>query len=705
MVRLLSARSIGSLTVAGLLGLGTFALVGRDAQGVGTSANLPLPTTLVDFFQPGTQENTLVANPLQDALNCRICHGNYDPSTAPYDQWVGSMMAQATRDPMFHAALAIANQDASFAGDLCLRCHTPKGWLQGHSVPTDGSALDANAGEYDGVTCHVCHRMVDPVYDANANPIEDQAILAALVPQMGAQPDSAQYVIDPDDNRRGPFDLGPGFFWHNFRQSPFHQESLQCGTCHDVSNPAFTRQQDGTYALNAVNTPHPTHDKRDKFPVERTFSEWSASQFAVEAIEMGGRFGGNKTAVASCQDCHMPDTSGGACAPGYGPIQRNDLPMHKFTGGNTWVLRAIDDLYPDWETNLTPAIIEDAITENLGMLANAADLETWFRGSNLVVRVVNQTGHKLPTGYPEGRRMWLNVKLFSRGGALLQEYGHYDVPSATLTTGNTTVFEAKLGMDAAVATAAGLTAGESFHFVLNNTVVKDNRIPPRGFTAAAFDAVQSPPVGETFMEEQYWHDSTFALVPGTHRAVVTLYYQTTSKEYAEFLRDTNLDQQNPNNPGQVAYDKWVQFGKSAPAQMASAQAVREASQCAEPIQYGVSSTTSGGSKVVLAPVGLPMVSAANFKLNVSGGPANAFGIIYQGTETASVPYMGGTRLVGGTLSRLTTVHLTPAGGTQVPVPLNGAQVGSDLYFQVWLRDIGLPQGVALSNGLRIDVCN
>ena len=47
-------------------------------------------------------------------------------------------MGQAARDPLFHACLAVANQDAAFAGDLCIRCHTPGGWISGRSEPTDG---------------------------------------------------------------------------------------------------------------------------------------------------------------------------------------------------------------------------------------------------------------------------------------------------------------------------------------------------------------------------------------------------------------------------------------------------------------------------------------------------------------------------------------------------------------------------------------
>ena len=42
-----------------------------------------------------------------------------------------------------------------------------------------------------------------------------------------------------------------------------------------------------------------------------------------------------------------------------------------------------------------------------------------------VARVVNLTGHKLLTGYPDGRRMWLNVEWRDAAGALLREDGAY----------------------------------------------------------------------------------------------------------------------------------------------------------------------------------------------------------------------------------------------------------------------------------------
>jgi hypothetical protein len=130
------------------------------------------PTTLRDFDQPGSQP--FEAGILNPPAACAVCHGGYDPAVEPYGNWQGSMMAQASFDPLFKANMAIANQDAPDSGDLCLRCHLPRGWLQGRSVPTDGSQMLAT--DRSGVSCDFCHRLVDPFYDPGQNPAEDALV-------------------------------------------------------------------------------------------------------------------------------------------------------------------------------------------------------------------------------------------------------------------------------------------------------------------------------------------------------------------------------------------------------------------------------------------------------------------------------------------------------------------------------------------------
>src|SRR5689334_22396706 len=112
---------------------GFLALAALLVSGISLSASrllaaLPIATTSVDFIEPGTQPHGL-NQAIQASVNCEVCHGNYDVNQEPYTRWSSSMMAQATRDPVMHAALAIANQDLSESGEMCLRCHAPGAWL------------------------------------------------------------------------------------------------------------------------------------------------------------------------------------------------------------------------------------------------------------------------------------------------------------------------------------------------------------------------------------------------------------------------------------------------------------------------------------------------------------------------------------------------------------------------------------------------
>jgi hypothetical protein len=237
-------------------------------------------------------------------------------------------------------------------------------------------------------------------------------------------------------------------------------------------------------------------------------------------------------------------------------------------GSNTWVIEAVAyQAGGDAESmGLTPERIQNAKARTVQMLRDASDLALTQEGSKLKVRVTNQSGHKLPSGYPEGRRMWVNVKFLNAAGVLVAERGAYDLKSATLITDDTKVYEAVHGSTPEVAAAAGIPAGKNFHLTLANTKFKDNRIPPRGFTNAAFAADGCGPVNYEYADGQYWDDTLFAIPAEATQAVVTLNYQTSSREYMEFLRDTNTT----DTTGQTAFDLWTMFGKSAPVDMDTA---------------------------------------------------------------------------------------------------------------------------------------
>ena len=511
------------------------------------------PTTLRDFDQPGSQP--FEAGILNPPEACAVCHGNYDPNVEPYDNWRGSMMAQASLDPLFKANMVIANQDAPDSGDLCLRCHLYRGWLRGRSVPTDGTQMLST--DESGVACDLCHRLVDPIFDPTENPAEDEDILAALIfPAIDFG--NGMATIDPTGARRGPFinaDTG-----HPVLVSPFHREAALCGTCHNVSNPAFEKDGNGNYMPNAFDTPATDFSAHTLLPVERTYSEWFYSQYNTIEGVYAPQFGGNQDYVATCQDCHMRDVTGQGCNFGTPPI-RDDLPLHDMTGGSTWLAGLLPTMFPGV---VDPDAMQAGITRARYMLRNAADMTVVKEGSDLKVTVTNNCGHKLPTGYPEGRRIWVNVKFYDDSNSLISESGEYDPITGILSHDHEAkIYDIEPGIDPNLASVLGLPSGPSFHFVLNNKVYKDNRIPPRGFTNAAYADFGGAPVDYSYPDGQYWDDTYYAIPPSAVSAQVTLYYQSTSKEFVEFLRDENTT----NSDGQYMYDLWNDNDKCPPEVM------------------------------------------------------------------------------------------------------------------------------------------
>ncbi len=508
-----------------------------------------LATTHQDFFLPGTQPGSLT-DAIPDPAGCDFCH------TAPiYDRWRGSMMSQAGRDPLLWAALAVANHDASGAGEYCLRCHAPKGWLEGRSQPADGSALQA--GDLAaGVACEICHRMVDPVPSpADEAKHIDADIRAALSPPVPTtHPGSAMMIVDPEDRRRGPFAFDP--------DPPHPKETLQtdflgqsanamaesrlCGSCHNVDNPTLswdeTRQQ---FWPNGTDLAAPAFDEGDLFPIETTFDEWANSEYAQAGV-YAPQFAGAKPdgLVRSCQDCHMTRTTGRAAEDIYNPVYRDCsttgcLPTHDLVGGNTWVPQLLQDSRWRLHSSGDAANLNQTILSARQMLRQAATVTLTVTTSDTdklaIIRVTNETGHKLPTGYPEGRRIWLNVRAYAANGQLLQEWGAYD-PATGQLSDTAKVYEARQGITPELASILKQNPGESFHFVLNNTVLKDNRIPPRGYKVPAFARPGLEPVGASYADDQYWDETIYVLPAETERVTAILYYQTASKEYVDFLR-------------------------------------------------------------------------------------------------------------------------------------------------------------------------
>ncbi len=570
----------GSGSVAGRLAAAAFAWL--------TLTLIVDPVLASPLTDEGTQPG--LAHTLLPPGDCGGCHGDYAGGSQyePFPTWSGSMMAQAARDPLFWAALDVANNDIPDVGDFCLRCHAPAGWLRGRSEPPGGSTdgcglegkLDETGKDFDGVDCHVCHRMME-------NPAPPPG-------QQSVYLENAQFWIDDTDCggagepcRRGPYDYPadgsepPPHAWaftpYQAGPESYHESSDFCGNCHNVTHPVATLIVDG------VDTGIP-------MPIERTFKEWQQSSFADTGA-----------GVTSCQNCHMPDRTS---SPSYACNSEindhtGDLPIHDFVGGNAWIPEVLRQEYPNLNLSAELAAARDAAVQMLESAASidlqvepgAEDGGTWSVG----VTVTNLSGHKLPTGYPEGRRMWLQLEARDGLGALLWESGAYDPGTGVLANDpQIKIYHVEPGIwdagagECAIEDALGRPV---FHFVRNNCIRIDNRIPPAGFTGGSDP--ETRPVAYTYPETSpgsgvlaHW-DTTPYDVPipaGTASPVsitATLRYQTTSKEYVEFLRDQAVENAFPDDciergsgfpnqsRGELLYDMWTTHGRSAPVDMVS----------------------------------------------------------------------------------------------------------------------------------------
>ena len=190
---------------------------------------------------------------------------------------------------------------------------------------------------------------------------------------------NGSYVLTPKLHGRslkfGPFKdaISP---YHDTAYSKLHTQSEFCGDCHDVTHP-FNR-----------------------LPVERTYGEWRDSTYAGEGVQ--------------CQDCHMKAAPGRATPAS---MERERIYTHYFVGGNALVTKLLgSDLHADRAETMLKSAASVKIIPPSALNPGAPNL--------VRVRVTNVgAGHKLPTGFPEGREMWLDFKVIDARNVQIYRLG------------------------------------------------------------------------------------------------------------------------------------------------------------------------------------------------------------------------------------------------------------------------------------------
>jgi hypothetical protein len=280
-----------------------------------------------------------------------------------------------------------------------------------------------------------------------------------LPPASYTESASGQFFISPDAAKRASF--ADAEARHQMFYSRFHKSKYMCATCHDVSNPILANLG----ADPAQPLPTELDSAFSYFHVERTFSEFMLSAYgqqggAATNVEFQAQGAPDITHAAKCQDCHMRDVVGPGAdlknaivRPSQSVEHPNSgQPLHDLTGGNAWVSYVLAsavpgaanyDAFNDQQLNQGPAVLTLDLTQGEGIdpvallagvdrakqqLLLAATIKnlTYDSGTgDLSFRVQNNGAHKLISGFPEGRRMFVNIKAFS-GGSLIYEVNPYE---------------------------------------------------------------------------------------------------------------------------------------------------------------------------------------------------------------------------------------------------------------------------------------
>lgn len=439
---------------------------------------------------------------------------------------------------------------------------------------------------------------------------------------------SGQYFVSSGSQKRASFSDAAAR--HQMLYSRYHKSKYFCSTCHDVSNPVLANagfsDLPGDSSDLLITEQYSAHRY---FHVERTFSEFMLSAYgqqggAATNQDFQDQGAPDITHAAMCQDCHMRDVTGVACNKKGVPFRPDEsiehpqsgVPLHDLTGGNAWVSYVLASAIPgspnydatnDSLLNQGPAALTLDLSQGEGIdpaaLLAGVDrakqqllLAATIKGpgcgedpiqynassGDLEFCVQNNTGHKLISGFPEGRRMFVNIKAY-QGGSLVYEVNPYDAAAGTLK-GLDYAYIADQGLPDPQPLGADETyvgdlvyemhpsstdlTGENhtFHFALATNRDKDNRIPPKGFgmgqdgnfSQEEVNKRLSMPVGVTYTEAEFagGYDAISLSIPLNADSVeVNLYYQTTSREYIEFLRDEingngnlTLSDPNPDTP-------------------------------------------------------------------------------------------------------------------------------------------------------------
>jgi hypothetical protein len=492
---------------------------------------------------------------------CRGCHGP-DPQHLAnvtldgvdinlFDDWQTSMMGLAGVDPLWKAKVrqeVLTNPaHAIELQNLCTDCHAPMGHFSAFYKGADHYTLEDLADDslgLSGVGCLGCH----------------------AIGQTGL---GGRFTGDiPYDTNRvayGPFIMpftGPMQLYVNF--TPTYSDHVSqgkfCSPCHTLIS--------HTVDLDGIPT-------GTSFVEQATYHEWVNSSYPA----MG----------KTCQTCHMPQVEDPVkIAVGYTALLgRSPFNQHSFAGANSFMVDLIRRNKAALNIIASEANFDSTLAAtNRNLRYNTLDAELsdpdFFNDSvGFELMLTNKSGHKFPSGYPS-RRAIVVFTLTADNGDTLFSSGNFDSSGEIVNYGGVVephhdvitsenqvqIYEMNMG-----------DVNGDFTTILEraNVHLKDNRIPPLGFTNqhASYDTMRvvgaadtDPDFNKAGSTQGTGRDIVHYRIAlngytGTFKATAKVYYQAVPPAWLTEMRTLDAPEINsflsmydeaPNIPALVAGD-------------------------------------------------------------------------------------------------------------------------------------------------------
>ena len=480
-----------------------------------------------------------VPNLFVTSQSCMACHnGLVTPAGEDVSigvGWRGSMMANAARDPYWHAAVRreiLVHPTASAAiQNECSACHMPMARFQANAEGQQGeifSHLPLSHGDdfaVDGVSCSVCHQIQD-------ERLGERSSFTAGFGLDKTTPEGERQVFGPYEVDSGRTSLMRSASRFNPAKGDHIRSSEVCATCHTLF----------THTLDADG------EVIGELPEQVPYLEWKHSSFA---------------GVRSCQSCHMPVIEGEMAISSVLGIPREEVSRHVFRGGNILMPRILNAHRQELAVTALPQELQTTAQQSAKNLQTAAAsvslVNTGISNDTLRTEVVitNLAGHKLPSAYPS-RRTWLHFAVWNASGKIVFESGGLNPDGSIRGNDNDArssryeahhesidhpeqvqIYEAIMGEPDGTVTTVLLSA---------ITYLKDNRLLPAGFdkeTAEEAVAVHgSAEADEDFVggRDRVGYVVDISGTEGPYIVEVELMYQPIGYRWAHNLGDQEAEE-------------------------------------------------------------------------------------------------------------------------------------------------------------------